>query len=178
MSSFKLISEHIHPEITASQAKSEQTEAVKQLLIQAAGWLKARGSTQWSGLLQGEDYHDTAGAIERGDVFVFYKGDVLAGTVILLQRPSAWDQDLWGDEGHEEAVYLHRLAINRDFGGTGLGAGIMRWAESGIRFPGKDRIRLDCIADNAVLNGFYSRLGYEFMGTTPTGFNKYEKRRG
>jgi RimJ/RimL family protein N-acetyltransferase len=163
-------------EFKASRARLEDTEAVKQLLVRTAQWLKSKGSTQWSGLLEGEDYHDIAGAIQRGDVYVFHLGEVLAGTVILLQQPSSWDRELWGDEGHELSVYLHRLAINRDFGGTDLGTRIMRWAESGIRFPGKDRIRLDCIADNPVLNRFYSGLGYEFTGTTPKGFNLYEKQ--
>ncbi|TJY42265.1 GNAT family N-acetyltransferase [Cohnella pontilimi] len=163
-------------EFTASKAQLEDTDAVKRLLVRTAEWLKSKGSTQWSGLLHGEDYHDTAGAIRRGDVYVFHVGGVLAGTVILLQQPSAWDRDLWGDEGHEPSIYLHRLAINRELGGTGLGTRIMRWAETGIRFPGKDRIRLDCIADNPVLNRFYSGLGYEFKGTAPTGFNLYEKK--
>jgi ribosomal protein S18 acetylase RimI-like enzyme len=175
MSPFTLIAKRIDPDITVRQAAPDQTAEVTQLLVLTAEWLQSKGSNQWSSLLRGDDYHDTAGAIRRGDVFVFHQGEVLAGMVILLQRPSQWDVKLWGEEGHETAVYLHRLSINRQFGGTGLGAKMMRWAESGIRFPGKDRIRLDCIADNPLLNEFYRGLGYEWKGSAPGGFNLYEK---
>ena len=56
---------------------------------------------------------------------------------MLLPEASGWDRRLWGDEGHEESVYLHRLAINRRFAGAGLGRTIMTWAETGVSCPEK-----------------------------------------
>ena len=59
-----------------------------------------------------------------------------------------------------------------------MGEAIVNWAGSGIHFPGKDRIRLDCIANNEKLNAFYRSCGYAFKGSAanPMGvFNKYEK---
>ena len=103
------------------------------------------------------------------------QGEALVGMMMLLQEPSEWDRELWGEEGHEGALYLHRLAISRNYAGKALGQDMMRWAEEGIRFVGKDRIRLDCIANNPVLNDFYSRIGYAFKGQAPSGFNKFEK---
>lgn len=38
--------------------------------------------------------------------------------------------------------------------GTGLGARVLQWAETGIHFPEKTRIRLDCVADSDALHSF------------------------
>ncbi|MGO4548319.1 GNAT family N-acetyltransferase [Paenibacillus sp. 2TAB23] len=167
----------IKPDIEVFRARPEDTEAVLQLLVQTAEWLRSKGSRQWSGLLQGEDSHQTPEAIKRGEVYLFMQGSMLAGIVMLMQKESAWDRELWGAEGHESAIYLHRLAINREAAGKNVGEAIVRWAASGIVFEGKDRIRLDCIANNAKLNAFYLNCGYAYKGTAVNAmgeFNKYE----
>lgn len=170
----------IQNHIKVFQATEGDTPAVLGLLVQTAEWLKSRGSTQWSGLLQGEDSHRTPEAIKRGEVYIFVQDDTLMGMVMLMQQASPWDRELWGEEGHESSVYLHRLNINRAAAGSNLGEAIVQWSSSGIHFPGKDRIRLDCIANNPKLNDFYrSTCGYEFKGTAanPIGdFNLYEKK--
>lgn len=90
MHSFRISSEYINDGFQAVQAKPENTEAVMSLLVETAEWLQSQGSSQWNALLKGEDSHDTAGAIRRGDVFVFKKGDEIAGMVILMVQPSPW----------------------------------------------------------------------------------------
>ncbi|MCB5336198.1 hypothetical protein JTE87_03117 [Bacillus amyloliquefaciens] len=114
-----------------TSARKDDEEEVMDLLVQAAEWLRDKGSNQWSGLLQGEDTHNMREAIAKGYVFLFRQNEELAGVVMLLPEASGWDRRLWGDEGHEESVYLHRLAINRRFAGAGLGRTIMTWAETG-----------------------------------------------
>jgi len=168
----------IKPNIKVYQAKPEDTEAVLRLLIQTAEWLKSKGSTQWSGLLKGEDSHQTPEAIKRGEVYIFMQDNRLTGMVMLMQKASAWDRQLWGEEGHEQSIYLHRLNVNREVAGKNLGEAIVDWAGSGIHFAGKDRIRLDCIANNEKLNAFYRSLGYEYKGSAVNAmgeFNLYEK---
>ncbi|MGF9695390.1 GNAT family N-acetyltransferase [Paenibacillus sp. MABNR03] len=174
--SFKIISEYINDDFRAMQAQPEDTEEVLSLLVETAEWLRSQGSSQWSALLKGEDSHDTAGAIRRGDVFVFKKDSKVAGMVILLQQPSAWDRQLWGTQANEEdgAVYVHRLAIRRKYARTGLGRDILAWSSSGIRFENKHVVRLDCVGDNERLNEFYPRNGYTFVGKTD-GYSTYER---
>ncbi|WP_337101191.1 GNAT family N-acetyltransferase [Paenibacillus sp. YIM B09110] len=161
---------------TIGQAKQEDTEEILALLMETAKWLQSKGSTQWSALLSGEDSHDTAGAIRRGDVFLAKAGETAAGIVILMREPSEWDLRLWGDaaSSYDRSIYLHRLAISRSYAKSGLGEAILQWSNSGILFEGKDVVRLDCIADNPTLNDLYSRNGYVKKGLTD-GFNLYEK---
>lgn len=176
MHSFRIISEYINDGFHAVQAVPGDTEDVISLLVETAEWLQSRGSAQWSALLKGEDSHDTAGAIRRGDVFVFKKGADLAGMVILMRQPSPWDVQLWGSEAHAEdgAIYLHRLAIRRKYAQSGLGQSILQWSSSGIQFKDKHTVRLDCGANNATLNAFYARNGYTCVREND-GFSIYEK---
>ncbi|GAA0392039.1 GNAT family N-acetyltransferase [Paenibacillus motobuensis] len=173
--SFRITDDHIGEGLTIVQAKPADTEAVAALLVQTAEWLRSRGSSQWNGLLAGEDSHNTTGAILNGDVFVCKSGTDIAGMVILLQQPSEWDRRLWESKAYDGdgALYLHRLAISRKYASTGLGSSILKWCKDGIRFEGKDKIRLDCIADNAALNTFYSKNGYVYLGEN-SGYCIYE----
>ncbi|WP_309272910.1 GNAT family N-acetyltransferase [Paenibacillus sp.] len=172
---YSITLQEVIPGVIAVQAGPEDKEAVNGLMLQTAAWLQSKGSKQWHELLAGEDRHRVPDAIDRGEVFIFKHDDTIAGMVILQQHASAWDRSLWGEEGHETAVYLHRLCINRDFGGKRLGDAILRWAEQGIRFPGKDRIRLDCISSVPDLNRLYGGAGFTYKGQAPSGFNLYEK---
>ncbi|NIK76842.1 GNAT superfamily N-acetyltransferase [Paenibacillus castaneae] len=178
MTRVKIINSSLKGEIYAFQAQPEDEKSVRELILQTARWLNSMGSTQWAGLLHGQDSHNLSGAIMQGEVFAFRKADEdeLAGSVILQQNPSEWDKKLWGEEAvsNGNAIYLHRLVINRRYSGKGLGAEMMSWVEDGIRFAGKDHIRLDCIANNEKLNRFYIQCGYTYKGETD-GFSIYEK---
>ncbi|THF79545.1 GNAT family N-acetyltransferase [Cohnella fermenti] len=174
MANYRYVTQKVNEEIRVREARPEDAARVMELLVQTAAWLRSMGSSQWGALLEGNDYHHTEDAVRRGDVFVFEREEELAGVVMLLRQPSAWDLDLWGGEGHEGAVYVHRLAVSRLYRGRQLGRDMLAWVRSGIRFGGQDRIRLDCIADNPVLNDFYTRMGFAHRGVSEGGFCKYE----
>lgn len=177
MKNFQIVHPTVNAEVSAFHAGSDNHEQIHELVMQTARWLHSKGSSQWGGLLRGEDSHDLAGAISRGDVIMFRQSGIpdLAGSLIL-QQPSDWDRNLWGlDESNPgTALYLHRLVINRHCAGNGLGSDMMKWIEKGILFSGIDRIRLDCIADNEALDRFYKQCGYTYMGEKD-GFSIFEK---
>lgn len=173
-----IVRPYIDGGLAALRATEDDIPQVAELLLKTAGWLRSRGSDQWSGLLRGEDSHRTPEAIKQGNVYLFRDGSVLAGMLMLLPQPSPWDRELWGADGSESAVYLHRLAINRDYAGQGLGGRMLDWAGSGIRFPERDRVRLDCDEGNEALNAFYRSKGYAYAGSAVNAagtFSKYEK---
>lgn len=165
---------------SVTRADSDDTQDIMRLLVNTAEWLLSKGSNQWNGLLRGEDSHNTPEAINRGEVFIFRQDPKIAGMVILLQEPNAWDLDLWGAKATDKtAIYLHRLAINRNFAGKGIGRNIMSWVDENAPSLGKRVIRLDCLANNEVLNDFYRQLGYEHVGNASNSygeFSKFEKR--
>lgn len=173
---FTMQRDHLKAQFTMAQAQVEDTEDVLSLLMETAEWFKDNGSTQWSGLLNGIDAHRTEEAVGRGDVFICKVEAEVVGMVMLLQRPSAWDRNLWNlhEEQSNEAVYLHRLATRRKYANQQLGEEILNWCKDSIRFQGKDKIRLDCLADNEFLNAFYQRGGYTYIGENE-GYSLYEQ---
>ncbi|WP_062110849.1 GNAT family N-acetyltransferase [Bacillus niameyensis] len=175
-SSFTIKNKQLNDVYVMAQAEMEDTDEIILLLRETAEWLSSKGSSQWSGLLTGDDSHDTAGAIERGDVFVCRYRDELAGMAILMRQPSEWDCRLWGEKAdfEDQAIYLHRLAIRRKYAKTGLGQAILQWCDSGISFENKQIIRLDCVADNHHLNQFYKANGYSYIGEKG-GYSLYER---
>lgn len=174
MRPFTLVQTEIREGIQAHQAQPEDSEAVMALLLKTAQWFKSRGSSQWNALLEGVDSHNTKEVIKEGNVFIFKDGDQIAAMVILLTEASPWDIELWGAEGHEESFYVHRLAVDRDYAGRGLGQAVLEWVEHGIAIEGKPQIRLDCIGTNDTLYRFYSNAGYTHKGLMK-GFHLFEK---
>lgn len=166
----------IHGEFQVYRAVPAETEEVMALLTEVAKWLQSRGSKQWEGILEGVDSHGTVDAIRRGDVFVFKHEAEIAGMVMLFRQPSPWDLQLWGDKAspQDQAVYLHRLAVGRAYAGQGLGQDILDWCSTGVQFPGKRTVRLDCVASVDTLNSFYANSGYTCVGH-PEGYTIYEK---
>ena len=173
---FTIQKTNLKGQFTMAQAKVGDTENVLSLLVEMAEWFKDNGSTQWNGLLQGIDSHRTEEAIQRGDVFVCKMEAEIAGMVMLLQKPSVWDQNLWGlqEEQPNTAIYLHRLAIRRKYAKHQLGAEILNWCKQSIHFEEKDKIRLDCLANNEFLNAYYRRKGYTYVGEKE-GYSLYEQ---
>lgn len=170
----KLLNNHLKDSFTMHQATEKDREHILTLLTETANWFKSKGSSQWSGLLDGIDTHNTANAIERGDVFVCKNNSTIAGMVMLLQTPSEWDRNLWKLQDEDNtSLYLHRLAINRKYANENLGQSILNWCKTSIQFKGKDKIRLDCIANNEFLNDFYQRAGFTYMGENE-GYSLYE----
>ncbi|HKA93115.1 MAG TPA: GNAT family N-acetyltransferase [Acidimicrobiia bacterium] len=66
-----------------------------------------------------------------------------------------------------DAGYLHRLAVCRP--GTGQGGALLRWAEQHAAEHGKAFLRLDCVAGNTGLRGYYQRAGYAHVGDVTVG---------
>lgn len=163
---FTMQTDQLKAQFTVAQAKVEDTENILSLLLETAKWFQENGSTQWNGLLHGVDSHQTADAIQRGDVFICKDQEEVAGMVMLLPNPSEWDRNLWAlkEDFTNDAIYLHRLAISRKYAQHQLGEAILNWCQQSIRFEGKAKIRLDCVADNEFLNAYYRRAGYTYVG--------------
>ncbi|WP_338778317.1 GNAT family N-acetyltransferase [Metabacillus sp. FJAT-52054] len=171
---FRIKQNSIPDGFTVKLAEPADTQTIALLLKEAAAWLKEKGSAQWSELLENGELDGLAASIKMGEVFLFEKGGLVAGMVMLLPQPGDWDRRLWGDEKQSLSIYLHKLVTAKSFKGSGLGRKILTWAEQGIEYNGRDRIRLDCIESNPSLNIFYQSAGYLLKGSSK-GFCKYEK---
>lgn len=163
---FTILNPIVQENFTMKQATETNTSEVKALLYETAKWFENQGSIQWNALLDGHDTHRTEEAIKRGNVFICMNEKDLAGMVMLLENPSEWDKNLWdlNDDEPNDAVYLHRLAINRKYANLKLGHAILRWCRQHILFLERKKLRLDCLANNPFLNEFYEKANFTYFG--------------
>ena len=145
------------------QAKTEHLEMIEALLKETALWLKAKGSLQWNGILEGKDNHGTASAIDRGEVFYGTLDNELVGMFILWDQQSEWDAALWGKDQGNDFYYLHRLNIKRDKAGMGIPQMMINAAKDYAEKKQKRALRLDCIAENEFLNQMYRSESFDLI---------------
>jgi GNAT superfamily N-acetyltransferase len=127
---------------------------VSEVLLAAARWLEDMGTPMWKGdELQLEN---TLADIKDGLFFVAERGGVLAG-VVKFQLEDAL---FWPDLPSAEAAFVHRLAVRREFAGTGVSSSLLAWAEARARSIGRAFLRLDCEAERSRLRAFYERCGF------------------
>lgn len=166
------------------QASPEDLETIRSILVGTAKWLNEKGSSQWKGLLTGEDVHDTPKAIERGEVYLAEETDETIGIFVLWDTQTEWDKGLWGEEETKDYYYLHRITVDRRHRGKGYGKNLVELAVEVARADEKKEVRLDCIESNAYLNTFYPSCGFEFVQTVydhegaaeAKDFNLYRKK--
>ncbi|MGF3104851.1 GNAT family N-acetyltransferase [Rossellomorea sp. DUT-2] len=141
------------------KAKNSDLKKILDLLVNAAAWLKTKRTKQWSYYLTDLDgnLEEILHSIENGATYLVEKEGRPISTLTLENIPSVWDLDLWGENVHDDVVYLHRLVVHRNHAGKGIGAALLDWVEKEAKEAGKKSIRFDCIANNEGLNTYYQR---------------------
>ena len=149
-------------------ATIDDFSAIDQLILKKAKEFQAAGKSQWVKYLEPSrsDYvrHD----LTNGSVFVYERDAQVVGAVSLIP-PTDWDVNLW--DNPDGAVYLHRLVTDSSIKGERIGERLMEYGLS----HSPSTIRLDCVADNSFLNGYYPQFGFRYVGERE-GFSLFEKQ--
>ena len=134
------------------QAQPCDEAIVSAILGEAAAWLIARDMSMWQ---QGELEADRITAdVAEGLYFLAECDGVPAGTL----RFQLSDPLFWPDVPQDEAAYIHRLAVRREFaGGTRVATALAMGGRAG-RSLGRRFLRLDCDAARPRLAPFTSDL--------------------
>lgn len=117
------------------------------ILSEAARWLADRGIQQWPSPFPRAVVESD---FEENCVWVATIDATIIATASILQH----DPLFWGDLGGD-AWYLHRLAIRREFAGSGRT--ILSLIEQEAVKGGAECVRLDC---GPGLRGYYEESGY------------------
>lgn len=135
-------------------ATPADSAVVSSVLVEAATWLRERGTPMW----KADELAPDRVAQDVADGLFFlaeYDGEI-AGTVKFQ-----WEDPLfWPDRPHGEAAYVHRLAVRRTFAGRGVSTALLRWAADRARAVGRPLLRLDCEAARPKLRAFYEDFGF------------------
>ncbi len=71
------------------------------------------------------------------------------------------DKLLWGDRDQDDAVYVHRLAVNPEFRGKRLFVYVFDWLLKEAKQKGRKYLRLDTWGDNPKMIAYYESFGYQ-----------------
>ncbi len=145
--------------LQVKRASMEDMNTVLKLLVNAAEWIQTKETTQWDYYLNDLEgsTQEVKDSIQNGSTFLFYKNEQPIATVTLESTPSEWDIDMWEDEVDDPVVYLHRVVVDREYAGNGLGNQILDWSENFVREKGMEKMRFDCLASNERLNAYYQK---------------------
>lgn len=136
------------------QAEEDDVEAIAAILREAEEWLRRKGVPMWlPEELEGERLRRDVGA---GMHFLAEVEGEIAGTI----RFQLEDEEYWPDLPSSDCAFVHRLAVRREYAGTGVASALLDWAAARGRELGRGRLRLDCDYDRPRLRAFYERNGF------------------
>lgn len=138
------------------RATVEDVGLVLDLLAEGARYARSLGIVQWPERFPEELI---VSGIERDEVFVGAIGGVVVSTLSLTWS----DEAFWGPHD-SQAGYVHRLAIDSEQRGDGLGRGLLEWAQTEIDRADRNLQRLDCLASNAALRAWYETIRFVHQG--------------
>ena len=108
-------------------------------------------------------------ALNRGELYVYEDGAVLACAVINQMQTAEYAQGNWQFET-EQVLVLHTLSVHPDFFAHGIGTKLIDFYEALARSMGCRAVRMDTNAINLTARKFYRRLGYREAGVVPCTF--------
>ncbi len=115
---------------------------------------------------QGElEADSTTADVAEGLYFLAECDGVPAGTL----RFQLSDPKIWPDVPPDEAAFLHRLAVRREFAGGKVSGPLLEWATKRAASLGRRFLRLDCDAARLRLRAVYERFGFRYHSDRQVG---------
>jgi GNAT superfamily N-acetyltransferase len=156
--------------LARAEATAENLNTILRFIREASGWLEGKGTDQWQRPWPDEAQRDARvwRGLQRGATWIVQAGHRPTATVTVAKTPNiaVW-RNAECDLG-DPAVYAHRLIIDRQFAGWGLGAELIDW--TGLRAHqenGAKWIRIDVWSSNKGLHEYYMKQGFEPCGSGP-----------
>jgi GNAT superfamily N-acetyltransferase len=141
-------------QISVRQAGSADVSTVEEVLREAASWLEKRGDPLW---LPAEFARsDIEAHVGEGLYYLAEVNGDAAGTF----RLQLTDPEFWPDVPPHESVFVHRLAVRRQYSGGRVSTAMLAWAAERGTQLGRSYLRLDCEAGRPRLRAVYEAFGF------------------
>jgi len=156
--------------VARAEATDDNLKTILRLIGDAREWLADKGTNQWWKPWPDREKRDARvwRGLEVGATWIVWAEERAVATVTVAKSPNP---DVWRDAAcivDDPAIYAHRLIIDRQFGGAGLGAQLIDW--TGLRAHqeyGAKWIRIDVWTSNKLLHEYYRNRGFEPCGVAP-----------
>ncbi|MGW1976507.1 GNAT family N-acetyltransferase [Streptomyces sp. NPDC001889] len=145
-----------------TRATLANAERLRRFRSDAAAWLAARGSDQWS-----TPYPDDLlrRSITAGEVYLFHH-DTTRDAIATVTLDTRAEPALWRpEEALQPALYIHKLTVAGPGLHTGLGSRILDWCGDRAARDGAHWLRLDAWTTNTALHAYYRAQGFTHVRT-------------
>lgn len=82
------------------------------------------------------------------------------------------DKLIWRDKENGNAIYLHRIVLNREYAGAKVFKTILHWAINYSKVNNLNYVRMDTWAENSKLIDYYKKYGFRFIENYTTADTK------
>ncbi|MEW9530716.1 GNAT family N-acetyltransferase [Microbispora sp. NPDC049125] len=154
------------------RARRNDVRAVSALLAASAAWMRQRGSQAWPP----GGFPDERILLDIGDgtcwLLMERSTKAPVATLVLDARPDAeFIAAGLGVEGQPvtEALLVHKMAVDRNQAGKGIGGLLLDWVCAQAAQAGKDWVWINVARDNRRLQAWYISNGFEHMTTVNIG---------
>ena len=138
------------------QAGLVDYEVIFDILYENAIWLESKGIVQWPLLWLESKRTEIQESVSRGAFYYVEVDNIIAAVVEL----STAQETIWNyEEG--PALYIHKLAIRREFSRQGLGHRVLTLIKARAIQENNRYLRLDCVAHNERLCQYYQSCNFE-----------------
>ena len=143
-------------------AEISELNEITELYLGSVKHLTEQEIYQWDEIYPNEKV--LAGDIMNREMYVLTDGARILSCVVLNEaQDTEYQSGAWKYlEGR--IVVIHRLCVNYNFQGCGLGRRTMEYVEKQIKAAGYSSIRLDAFSDNYISRNLYEKLGYTYAG--------------
>ena len=138
-------------------AKRQDLQEISTILLEAIVWMEDNGTSLWS--RQEVSPASIESDITQGKYHVAIGPDSKILATFML---STIDEIFWPEEKAHEAVYIHKIAVRRNYSGQNLTRHIIDFAKLQAQQAGIQRLRLDCDRTRPKLNNLYQSLGFVY----------------
>jgi GNAT superfamily N-acetyltransferase len=142
------------------RASVSDMRRIVRLIEDAGAWLRSQGIDQWNRPWPNRAGRDSRieAHLKASKTWIAWDGELAAATFAADTRPEPhWPQP----RQQEPAVYVHRLVVDRCYGGHELGAALLDWtAQEARRLHGAGWIRINVWTTNGKLHRYYEAIGF------------------
>jgi ribosomal protein S18 acetylase RimI-like enzyme len=160
-------------------AANEDVAAVMRLVRRIVPLMRASGNLQWDDAYPNAEVFGRD--VEAKQLWIAEVDGQIAGFAAITTDQQA-EYALAGLDVTEEAIVVHRLAVDPAYRGKGIAAALMVQAETVARERGIEILRIDTNVDNQATQALFPKLGYRLAGEVGFEFRPglrflcYEKR--
>lgn len=141
------------------QADENDILTIEAILMDTVIWMnKNKLQNQWN-----EDsikWNSLSKEYKINDFYIDYQNDVPSACIAITDL----DQKYWSEIPQGKSLYIHKLAVKREFAGKGISKELINFAKKLSLKNGINSLRLDCNLQRNKLRALYENEGFIYAG--------------